>query len=164
MLSQTSEHALRAVLYLAGRPARAKTSAEVVATALGAPRNYLAKTLNVLAKRGVLVSLRGPTGGFRLAAEPEAITLFQVVAPFEEPRADPICLLGDRPCTAQTPCTVHGRWTEVMEQVWAPLRTTTVAALLNDPDGFLEFAGNGRRHSASAAHVAEGHSTTGRMS
>jgi Rrf2 family transcriptional regulator, iron-sulfur cluster assembly transcription factor len=162
MLSQTSEHALRAVLYLARQPGQGTTSAERVATALGAPRNYLAKTLNVLAKRSVLASLRGPTGGFRLAMAPEAITLYQVVAPFEESRANPICLLGDRPCAAEAPCSVHGRWTEVMEQVWAPLRSTTIAALLNDPDGFLEFAGNGRRHSAFPAHAAEGHSTTGR--
>ena len=67
MLSQTSEHAIRAVLFLAqqhGEP----VSADRVAGALGAPANYLGKTLNMLARRGLLASSRGPAGGFRLLA------------------------------------------------------------------------------------------------
>jgi Rrf2 family transcriptional regulator, iron-sulfur cluster assembly transcription factor len=150
MLSQSSEHALRAVLYLARQPGSGLTSADTVARALGAPRNYLAKMLNVLAKRGILVSLRGPGGGYRMGTDPETVTLHHVVEPFEDFRASPVCLLGDRPCSSTHPCEVHGRWSAVMDEVWAPLRTTTVATLLREPQEIKALAGSFSRHPLSA--------------
>ena len=130
MLSQTSEHALRAVLYLARQPAGEPVPADVVAAALGAPRNYLAKTLNALARSGVVASMRGPTGGFRLAVAPQALTLARVVEPFDQPRAGGMCLLGGRPCSHRHPCAAHERWRAVSDDVWAPLQRTTIADLL----------------------------------
>ena len=130
MLSQTSEHALRAVLFLARTRDEGLVSAERVATAIGAPPNYLAKTLNALAKAGVVESMRGATGGFRLAYEPGELTLAQVVEPFDDPQSRGVCLLGDRPCTSHQPCASHGKWMEVSAQVWEPLRTTTIQQLL----------------------------------
>jgi len=137
MLSQTSEHALRAVLYLARQPENTSVPADVIARALGAPPKYLAKTLNVLAKQGVLSSMRGPTGGFRLAVRADALTLARVVQPFDDSRNSGMCLLGGRPCDAREPCAAHANWTAIAEQVWAPLETSTVAELLNGagPDG-----------------------------
>ncbi len=58
MLSATAEHALRAVLYLAQTPEATVVPADKIAETLGAPRNYLAKTLNVRAKAGVVRSSR----------------------------------------------------------------------------------------------------------
>jgi Rrf2 family protein len=130
MLSQTSEHAVRAVLYLAQRAPGEPVPADVIADALGAPRNYLSKTLNALAKAGIVASMRGPTGGFRLAVPAERLTLEEVVRPFDEARARRVCLLGGRPCHDDTPCAAHFRWKAVNEDVWAPLRETTVADLL----------------------------------
>lgn len=137
MLSQTSEHALRAVLFLARQPENTSVPADVIARALGAPPKYLAKTLNVLAKQGILSSMRGPTGGFRLAVSADALTLARVVQPFDEPRNSGMCLLGGRPCDAREPCAAHAHWTAIAEQVWAPLETSTIAELLNgaNPEG-----------------------------
>ena len=53
MLSVTAEHAVRAVLLLARYKGAKALSADAIAAELGAPRNYLAKTLNALAKDGV---------------------------------------------------------------------------------------------------------------
>jgi Rrf2 family transcriptional regulator, iron-sulfur cluster assembly transcription factor len=130
MLSQTSEHALRAVIYLAQQPPRTPVSAEELARALGAPANYLSKTLNVLAKQGVLGSVRGPRGGFWLETPPERLTLAEVTGIFEETRRNPICLMGGRPCTDRAPCHLHFRWKAVKGSAEAPLRETTVADLV----------------------------------
>ena len=40
---------------------------DTIAGALGAPRNYLSKTLNVLAKHEIVDGVRGVHGGFALA-------------------------------------------------------------------------------------------------
>jgi Rrf2 family protein len=133
MLSQTSEHAIRALLYLAQRPAGEAVPAERIARALGAPANYLAKTLNALAKQGMVSSTRGPTGGFALRGAAADITLESVVEAFGEPRAPAMCMLGGRPCSETTPCAAHLRWTAVQCAMRAPLRTTSIADLLDSP-------------------------------
>ena len=78
MLSQTAEHALRALLYLAQRGGM-PVAAEVVAAAIDAPPNYLSKTLHVLSKQGIVAGTRGPRGGYRLARERRRVSVGDVV-------------------------------------------------------------------------------------
>ena len=140
MLSQTTEHAIRALLFLAQRPAGEAVPATRIAAALGAPANYLAKTLNALARTGLIASTRGPAGGFRLRRAAGEITLAEVDASFGELRPAAVCLLGDRPCDGRFPCAAHARWTSVCDQLRAPLRATTLADLF-DPRVFELDAG-----------------------
>jgi Rrf2 family protein len=133
MLSQTAEYAVRAALYLAGgdRYGRA-VPADVIAAALGAPANYMSKTLNQLAKAGIVEGLRGPTGGFRLALSPAQLTVARIVGTFDTAVSKPMCLLGDRLCDSRRPCEAHHLWTSMTEAMQAPLAQTTIADLLRD--------------------------------
>lgn len=130
MLSTTADHALRAVLYLAGQPAGRVTSADDVAEAIGAPRNYLSKTLNVLTKAGVTASVPGRRGGFFLAVAPNRLTLDRLVGLFDATKASPRCLLGNRRCSPDQPCAAHHRWTAIDRAREAALESTTIADLL----------------------------------
>jgi len=129
MLNQSADYALRAVLFIA-RQKEGSTNADAAARALGVPRNYLGKVLNTLAHAGVLESVRGPRGGFRLARSASAITLDSVIEPFQRLPERRVCLLGDRPCDSADPCDVHLRWRQIADPVNNFFRTTTVAALL----------------------------------
>ncbi|MEP6731667.1 MAG: Rrf2 family transcriptional regulator [bacterium] len=131
MLSATSDYALRAVLTLAraygGRP----LSADEIADAIAAPRNYLAKTLNALAKAHIVTSTRGPQGGFTLAVPPEKLTLARVIDCFDAPHGRVRCLLGAAPCDPMNPCNAHERWGAITAARREPLATTTIADLLS---------------------------------
>jgi Rrf2 family protein len=130
MISQTAEHALRAVLYLAGHPEAGPLKVDEIARALGAPRNYLSKTMHLLARAGIVASTRGPQGGFVLRIPPDELRLARLVELFDPPRERRICLLGGRPCTDSAPCQAHFRWKAIHEAGLGPLRDTTVADLL----------------------------------
>jgi Rrf2 family protein len=134
-LSQTAEHALRAVLYLARQPNGSRVPAEVIAEALAAPRNYLSKTLGTLAKAGVITSARGPKGGFRLAVPAVELSLSRVIGPFGETNGSPVCVAGGSPCDPGNPCATHERWTAVQAELLAPMERTTIADLLGAPNG-----------------------------
>ena len=133
MLSQTAEYALRAVLYIAGRPPETSIRVPELARATGVPRNYLAKTLHQLARVGVLRSTRGPRGGFRLAEPAEAMTIDRVLAPFAATDTRR-CLLHDRPCGVR-PCAAHTRWAPVARRLDHFFGTTTVADLAGGAEG-----------------------------
>lgn len=131
MLSQTAEYALRAVLYVAAHEARdGLVKIDEIAGELDVPRNTLAKTLHVLGRTGVLASVRGPAGGFRLAVRPEALSLARVVAPFDAVGQGRRCLLGRTTCSDAAPCAAHGRWKAVSERVSTFFADTTIADLL----------------------------------
>jgi Rrf2 family protein len=146
MFSQTAEHALRALLYLARQPAERLVTADEIARSIGAPANYLAKTLNALTKRRLVSGTRGPRGGFRLEVAPEELPVASVIDAFDEPRERGVCLLGGRPCDDAEPCQAHARWQAMWAESLEPLRSTTLAELLA---GEVEVAGLGTIPAAS---------------
>ncbi len=130
MLSQTSDYALRAVLVLAREFDKRALRADEIAAATGAPANYLSKTLNALAKAGVLTSARGPQGGFSLAVPPESLSIARVVDCFESRKPQTQCILGGGACNPAKPCSAHHKWSEITQARRAPL-SMSVASLIN---------------------------------
>lgn len=105
-------------------------SASEIADAIGAPRNYLSKTLHALTRAGVTTSVPGRGGGFALAVPTQSLTLARLIEVFDDAEAPRRCLLGDRPCTADHPCAAHQRWTQIHRAHDDALGSTTIADLL----------------------------------
>ena len=131
MISRTARYALRAVLFIAEHEGEGFVSVREMTEELDVPQNYLSKTLHRLAGAGVLRSVRGPRGGFRLVAPPAELRLeriLEAVDPLEG--TDKRCLLGRAECSVEEPCAAHGRWCHVRETVEAFFSETTVADLI----------------------------------
>ena len=77
------EWAAHACAVLALLPPGAALSREALAEFLGVPPPYLAKQLQALSRAGLVVTQRGVTGGYRLARDVEAISLWDVTAAVE---------------------------------------------------------------------------------
>jgi Rrf2 family iron-sulfur cluster assembly transcriptional regulator len=101
-----------------------------VAAALSTPRNYLSKILHVLARDGVLASMRGPGGGFRLAVEPGRLRLARVVGLFDPPPDRRRCVLGRPRCSDANPCGAHELWKDVANRVTTFFHETTIGDVL----------------------------------
>lgn len=129
-ISRTADHALRAVLHLAQEDPDAWIPAHRIADALGAPSNYLAKTLGSLARAGVVEGMRGAVGGFRLARPADRLAVAEVLDAVDAPEDRRVCLLGDRLCERGDPCGAHVLWTTLQRRAQEPFRSTTVAELL----------------------------------
>ena len=82
-MSQGVEWALHTCLNLSWLDTPVPTS--VLAAFYELPPAYLNKQLQALARAGILSSTSGPTGGFRLAREPERVSLMDIVAAIEGP-------------------------------------------------------------------------------
>ena len=85
-LSDGVEWAIHCLMVLGGLPQGATLSGKALAEFHGVPESYLLKHLKVLASEGILSSVPGPLGGYRLARTPEEITLLDVVEAVEGKR------------------------------------------------------------------------------
>ena len=128
-LSSTAQQAVHAVLCIAQAERDTPVRVDEIAAVIGCPRNYLSKTLHLLTRAGVLKSVRGPHGGFRLAMPAEKLPLAKVIAPFE-PANERRCLLGRPTCGDANPCAAHHKWKEIAGRVDDFFMKTTVANLL----------------------------------
>jgi Rrf2 family iron-sulfur cluster assembly transcriptional regulator len=131
MLSQTVEYALRAAIFVAKSHPQSLPVSDI-AEAVDAPRGYLAKILSDLAREGIFASSRGPGGGFRLALDPAAFVLADIVRAIEGSE-DRQCLLGHGRCGDNPGCTAHARWAPIANQMDAFFGNTTLAELLHQP-------------------------------
>lgn len=127
VLSQTSEYALQATVVLARQSDMVEVG--VLAEALGVPKNYLSKTLSQLARSGVLESVRGKHGGFRLARPADEIPLLAVVEPFERFTETRRCLMGRPLCSEEDACAAHESWRAIGGKIVRFFRQTTVGDL-----------------------------------
>jgi Rrf2 family protein len=103
LYGHTAEIAIRATLYLAGRPPGELSPVHEVAKATKLPSAYLSKVIQRLAQAGFVRTFRGPGGGIELGKPPEAITLWSLVCAMEG-RADvERCALGIGSCSSERP-------------------------------------------------------------
>ncbi len=80
MLSATCKYGIRAVIFIALKPEPTRnTGLKEIADQLKIPQPYLAKILQILARKKILHSTKGPHGGFYLSIPQEKLTLMDIV-------------------------------------------------------------------------------------
>ncbi|MCD4757312.1 MAG: Rrf2 family transcriptional regulator [Arcobacteraceae bacterium] len=83
IVSTKGEYGLTAVLILARQKDKELLQTKEIAKAGDIPQNYLEQILVVLKKSGLVMSIRGASGGYKLAKDPNNITVFDVLQSLE---------------------------------------------------------------------------------
>src|SRR5437764_2787439 len=102
-LTTFTDYSLRLLIFLAARPQRRATIAEI-ADAFGISENHLMKVSHLLGKAGLLANVRGKGGGLELAMVPEAITVGHVVRITEGAPHPAECFGADNTCCLVRAC------------------------------------------------------------
>ena len=129
-VSRRTDYATRAVLALAvadGGPLKLSELAEQIE----APPSVLEQVMPTLRTAGIVRSVRGPTGGYRLNRPAEEITLERVVRLFQGQLA-PIGYATRRnpdPCPEMVARSLREAWVEVRDATIEILARTTFADL-----------------------------------
>jgi Rrf2 family protein len=129
-LTKESEYALVSLAYLAARPPGTVVSLTDIARANNLPRSFLAKTLRKLVVHGLVTSHRGRQRGYRLAREPERITVRDILEGIEGSDLFARCVFWGNGCSDRQPCALHPLWASLRPQVAARLEETTLAAVV----------------------------------
>ena len=93
--TKRADYGLMAVYYIAAHPDEAAVSAKRIAEEFNIPAELLAKILQRLAKKKLIVSHNGPKGGYVLARPRHDITVGQVLRALEGPVQITSCVVDD---------------------------------------------------------------------
>jgi Rrf2 family protein len=118
MMSQHTRYALKALLYLAKRPAGIPQPTTEIAMATSIPRKFLEAILLDLKRSGVIASTRGKHGGYVLSRTPDQITFGEVIRSTE----GPLALLH---CASRK---FHRRCADCPDELACELRAVMIAA------------------------------------
>lgn len=84
-LTRAATYALNALTYMAGQKKDQPIASHIVAQKRGIPERFLLKVLKPLVSAQVLLSVKGPNGGYRLARPANDITILEVLEAVDGP-------------------------------------------------------------------------------
>lgn len=91
---------------------------------------YLEQILNTLRRAGLIISKKGPGGGYLLNKSPDEITISLILNALEGPVAITSCLDPSEGCIRIDNCVTHLLWKALGEQIDAFLKTITLMDLI----------------------------------
>ncbi|MGE5349306.1 MAG: RrF2 family transcriptional regulator [Actinomycetota bacterium] len=112
MLSATCKYGIRAVIFIASKSqVKVNTGLKEIAEKLAIPQPYLAKILQVLARKKILHSTKGPHGGFYLLTPADKLTLMDIIDAIDGRNFFDSCYITGEKCNLDRPddgrCVLH---------------------------------------------------------
>ncbi|RQP10626.1 MAG: Rrf2 family transcriptional regulator [Chryseobacterium sp.] len=128
LFSKACEYAIKASIFitkesLSGRRANVRAIAE----ATQAPEAFVAKTLQPLARNGILTSTKGQQGGF--SVEPEqmnTIKLMDIIKIIDGDGLFTRCAFGLSQCSEVRPCPLHEHYKPIRRELTEMMQSFTL--------------------------------------
>ena len=132
MVSAKGRYALRILIELARYDGEGFLSLKTIAERQAAPIKYLEAIVALLNRAGMVESLRGKEGGYRLTRMPEEYNVFEILRLTEESMAPVACLgKGEIPdCDHADGCLTLPMWQKLDALVEEYLSTVTLRDLI----------------------------------
>jgi Rrf2 family protein len=115
-VSAKSDYALRALIEIAAQADGTALSAEELGRRQDIPRGFLQAILADLRRADIVLSLRGQAGGWRMARDPESVTVADVIRAVDGPL---VSVYGVRP-----EAVTYNASAQVLQHVWIAARTS----------------------------------------
>jgi len=128
--TKRADYGLMAIHYIATHDGLGAVSAKRIAEEFGIPPELLAKILQRLAKRRLIVSQNGPKGGYVLTRRPGDISVGEVVRALEGPISIVSCL-DKAGCPQETRCNLKRPVQKLQTAISRLLDTMSLAELSN---------------------------------
>jgi Rrf2 family protein len=147
-LSKKSDYALMAMKHLAIRSDSASASAREIAEQYDIPVELMAKVLQRLARRGLLISHQGTRGGYRLSRAASAISVADIIQAIDGPLTVTACSTEAENCGQYSKCSVRDPLWRIKDRILFALSTCSLQEVATESpidDGVAPVAFTGRR-------------------
>ncbi|MBK9169898.1 MAG: Rrf2 family transcriptional regulator [Bryobacterales bacterium] len=133
-LTKKADYGLIALRHLAAHAPTGSASAKEIADSYRIPLPLLAKILQKLTKTGLLQSIPGTNGGYRLARPAHHISTLEVVRAIDGPIILTSCFTAHGECDQSDHCTVREPLRKVHEGIVDLLGKITISDLSRDEE------------------------------
>ena len=93
--------------------------------------SYLEQLFGKLRRRGLVDSVRGPGGGYRLARDMAGISVAEIIIAVDEP-IDATQCGGKENCRDEQKCLTHDLWATLNDRIFAYLESVNLRQLVDD--------------------------------
>ena len=127
MFSKTCEYAIRAMIFIAQKSSDgSKVGIKEIAAGIDSPEHFIAKILQDLSREGLVLSQKGPSGGFFLDKNSLKASLADVVKAVDGDKIFTGCGLGLKQCSETRPCPLHNDFKKIRADIYKTLESTKV--------------------------------------
>jgi Rrf2 family protein len=138
-LSKKADYALMAMKHLATRADASSASAREIAEAYDIPIELMAKVLQRLVRRGLLVSHQGTRGGYRLSRPTSVISVADIIQAIDGPLTVTACSTEEENCDQFSKCSIRDPLWRIKDRIISALSTCSLQEISSDVP--LEQAG-----------------------
>ena len=139
-ITKEADYAIRFVYILAKNPDTVQGATQLSQAAV-TPERYTLKILHKLKHKGLVKSVKGAHGGYRLACEPSEISLKQIIEAIDGEIALSKCM-GEEPCTRmgqdKQSCCFHRIFCTLSREMAERLSGITIADVLTEGECVCE--------------------------
>ena len=128
-LSKLADYATVLMTAIAADPDRVHNGQELAART-HVPAPTVAKLLKTLARGGLLESLRGAHGGYKLARSPEKLSVAEIIRALEGPIAVTECSHQQGGCSIESHCATRANWRLINTAIRQALEAVTLAQMV----------------------------------
>ncbi len=128
-LSKMADYGTVVMTTMIREPERSRSAAEIAA-AIQVPAPTVSKILKILARDGLVVSLRGAKGGYLLSRPADKISLADIIHAMDGPIGMTECSVTPGLCLQEAGCAVRANWQRVNHAVLGVLREITLDQMI----------------------------------
>lgn len=127
MFSKACEYAIRAMIFIAqnGKGGQ-RLGIKEIASGVDSPTHFMGKILTELGRKGLILSAKGPNGGFFIDEKRLKLTLADIVTAIDGNKVFTGCGLGLKSCNELKPCPIHDEFKIVRNKLKGLLETTRI--------------------------------------
>lgn len=128
-LTTKGRYAVTAMLDLALHQHKKPVTLAGISQRQGISLSYLEQLFSRLRRKELVISSRGPGGGYRLSREADQISVAEVILAVDE-SVDVRKCEGKQNCTQEGPCLTHELWNELSDKIHTFLTNITIGELV----------------------------------
>jgi len=142
MFSKACEYGIRAVLFIAKQSqADLRPNIAEIAKAINSPEPFTAKVCQQLVRENIMLSKKGPRGGFYLEKD-SGLKLADIVVAIDGTAIFKGCGLGLSECSSENPCPIHNQYMQIrntLQQMYENASVMDLSASLKEGGTFLKI-------------------------
>jgi Rrf2 family protein len=133
-LTRKSEYGLIALLHIDARQDGGLVTAKEIAETYQLPAELLGKVLQSLAREGLVESVQGAKGGYRLNIPIESVSLGEVIEKLEGPIVITPCCDGSMDCRQVKTCNIRNPVQRIQEEVREFFYSLSLSKFRSNPE------------------------------